>query len=315
MPIQRLAIGICAAVALLTGLAVAVFLHNHRAVVYEAFVERSTTYVATFANVAAAWLRNDDAEMVETTARFLLLGSVFYVQVVAEATVLIDERSQESDALDLVLSPVDSDDLSVGQRRLGDGPRFLDVVIPTTLETNSDQGPVSGYVRIGVDASTVEERIRSATLITAGAGVAFDGLIIGFVLWLIRHIQKKEARRDRTNPTATESTVVVHGALRIDETTKHVSLYGRHVHLPPKQYTLLCLLASDAGRVFSDREIVVALWPSSRYANSKDVKQQVYLLRRRLAAGYCEGSELIVNVPGFGYKLVPPTVDEDLTGS
>ena len=129
--------------------------------------------------------------MVKTAARFLLLGSALYVQVVSGTTVLIDERAQGNDSVDLSLTPVPSANLTVGQRRLGDGPRFLDVIIPTVLATEVGQRPESGYVRIGIDASTVGQRIRSTTLISSGIGFALDGLVIGFVLWLMRHILRQ----------------------------------------------------------------------------------------------------------------------------
>ena len=76
--------------------------------------------------------------------------------------------------------------------------------------------------------------------------------------------------------------------------------------LTPKQFALLSLLAASPGRVFSDEEIIDAVWPASAYADGKDVKQYVYLLRRRLSQTGGEGSEIIVNVPGFGYRLEPP---------
>jgi DNA-binding response OmpR family regulator len=107
--------------------------------------------------------------------------------------------------------------------------------------------------------------------------------------------------------------VIAHGGLQIDEVTKRVALFGKHVSVTPKQYALLCLLASNPGRVFSDGEILDAVWPTSSYADSKDVKQQVYLLRRRLATTWADAAKMLVNVPGFGYKLVPPVIDEDLT--
>ncbi|HEC63428.1 MAG TPA: helix-turn-helix domain-containing protein, partial [Candidatus Acetothermia bacterium] len=70
--------------------------------------------------------------------------------------------------------------------------------------------------------------------------------------------------------------------------------------------TLLRLLASSPGRVFSDQEILREVWPDSRYANSKDVKQYVYLVRQRLGKVRPGAEGMIVTVPGFGYKLVSP---------
>jgi len=91
-----------------------------------------------------------------------------------------------------------------------------------------------------------------------------------------------------------------------------VTLAGVPVPLPPKQYALLRLLASEPERVFTEEEILAAVWPDSPYADSKDIKQCVYLLRRRLGK---EGGRIVVNVPGFGYKLaVSEDIDADLTG-
>ena len=96
------------------------------------------------------------------------------------------------------------------------------------------------------------------------------------------------------------------GALEIFEDQKHVRLFGEPVRLSPKQFAFLRLLASAPGRVFSDREILREVWPDSQYANSKDVKQYVYLVRQRLGKVRPGAEGMIVTVPGFGYKLVPP---------
>ncbi len=103
------------------------------------------------------------------------------------------------------------------------------------------------------------------------------------------------------------------GGLVIDESSKSVLLNGKSVRLTPKQYALLSLLASDAGRVFSEREILETVWAESDYADSKDVKQYVYLLRRRLAEASDSGGMLVVNVPGFGYKIEYSQLEGNLT--
>ena len=105
------------------------------------------------------------------------------------------------------------------------------------------------------------------------------------------------------------------GGLVIDESAKTVSLDGKSVRLTPKQYALLSLLCSDAGRVFSEEEILQVVWAESDYADSKDVKQYIYLLRQRLAEASDSGAMLVVNVPGFGYKIEYPQVEGDLTKS
>jgi len=90
---------------------------------------------------------------------------------------------------------------------------------------------------------------------------------------------------------------------------KAAALNGVPLSLSPKLFSLLALLVSEPGRVFSDREILGAVWPASRYANAKDVKQHIYLLRKKLR-GVQPGAEgMIVTVPGFGYRFEPPRRD------
>lgn len=92
------------------------------------------------------------------------------------------------------------------------------------------------------------------------------------------------------------------GALHIDDRTKTVNLNGKAIHLAPKEFELLKLLASDAGRVFSDQEIVESLWPPESLATSNDVKQYVHLLRHKIEH-HPQRPSLILTVKGFGYKL------------
>ena len=73
-----------------------------------------------------------------------------------------------------------------------------------------------------------------------------------------------------------------------------------------KQFELLLLLAEIPGRVLSDGDILAGVWPESPYADSRDVKQCIYTLRRRLERVLERPSDVVVNVKGYGYKLVPP---------
>ncbi|MFQ5794961.1 MAG: response regulator transcription factor [Candidatus Bipolaricaulia bacterium] len=92
------------------------------------------------------------------------------------------------------------------------------------------------------------------------------------------------------------------GDLVIDDASKEVRVRGQLVGLSPKEYELLKLLASKPGRVFSNEEILEAVWPERGYASAEDVKKYVYLLRNKVEVN-TEQPELIVTVRGFGYKL------------
>lgn len=89
--------------------------------------------------------------------------------------------------------------------------------------------------------------------------------------------------------------------LELDDERKEVHLQGRLIPLAPKEYALLRLLASRPGKVFSDEEIISALWPG-KGMTTNDVAQCVYRLRRKLEADPAQ-PQWVVTVPGFGYRL------------
>lgn len=314
---RRVVLGAAGAVLLLTGLVVAFFARSYEGVLQEAFRERSVAYAAAFADAAGSWLAREESETARQAARFLLMGSAFYVQAVVRGEVLLDERVERADSLALPPLSVLPSARTVGIARLDRGPRYFDVLIPIVLGSGEAGGSQGGYVRVGIDASSIAARSRGMTLLASGAAALVDLLLIGAFLLLFRRSRLVRAERGSLPAEAStpEEAILELGGLRIDESRKEVTLLGQKLSLTPKQYALLHLLARSPGRVFSDREIVAAIWPDSAYANSKDVKQQVYLLRRRLAAAHPEGAGFVANVPGFGYRLAHSDVDEGLTGS
>lgn len=249
----------------------------------ESFRRRALDYVAAFAEAAEGWLQEGDLETLGDAARFMLLGSAASVEVVWGGEEVVRESR-----VDLSLPPVED----AGARASSlddDGGRFLDVLYPLP------QG--DGYVRVLLEYPSPEGVpvwLPLATGVLAALGLG----AVGGSLYL--HL-----RRAPPPPGGERSPIRV-GGLVIDEARKEVRLLGKPVRLSPKQYALLVLLAREPGRVFSDREILEEIWAGSRYANSKDVKQYVYLLRRRLGEVVPGAESLIATVPGFGYKLLSP---------
>ena len=97
--------------------------------------------------------------------------------------------------------------------------------------------------------------------------------------------------------------------LVIDDERKEVWIGERRVTLSPKEYSLLSLLASAPGRVFSTQEIVDSLWtePSRvaghlSYATGQDAQKYVYLLRKKIETDAAK-PDIILTVRGFGYRL------------
>ncbi len=270
--------------AVLLGAALAVGLLGGRSSAdEEAFRARSADYVAAFTAAAQGWLEEGDRETLEDAARFMLLGSAALVEVVWNGETVV--REARGGIAPSPLTEIPSEVTTAFHSR--DSSRFLEVVYP--LE--------GGYVRVWLEVPPPSG--APWWLPTAVGLLSFLGLgAVGGALY-------SGSRRPGPEP-GRERPLIEVGSLVIDEGSKEVKLCGKPVKLSPKQYALLVLLAREPGKVFSDRDILRELWPDSRYANSKDVKQYVYLLRRRLGEVLPGAEALIATVPGFGYKLLSP---------
>jgi DNA-binding response OmpR family regulator len=84
--------------------------------------------------------------------------------------------------------------------------------------------------------------------------------------------------------------------------SKEVLMNERKVALTPKEFDLLCLLAAQPGRVYSDNEILRALWTGNLAATTSHIAQYVHRLRKKLGDNPAD-PHCLVNVKGFGYKL------------
>jgi DNA-binding response OmpR family regulator len=166
----------------------------------------------------------------------------------------------------------------------------------------------------GMDGWEVLRRIResgSTPVLMLTARDSKIDTIQGFTLGADDYITKPfdlmevalriEAVLRRAGAAPKEGPIEV-GPLVIDDKSKTVRVRGEVVSLSPKEYELLLLLASQRGRVFSDREIIDHLWPGSSFARPGDVQKYIYLLRKRIERDP-QNPELILTVRGFGYKL------------
>lgn len=92
---------------------------------------------------------------------------------------------------------------------------------------------------------------------------------------------------------------------------RHLVFRGeREVHLTPTEFDLLRVLATEAGKVLTHRQILERVW--GRYAadNSQQLRVYINYLRRKLEDDPSH-PRLIVTDPGVGYRLKadPPHAD------
>ena len=106
----------------------------------------------------------------------------------------------------------------------------------------------------------------------------------------IRAVLRRVAPPDSEHMTA--------GEIEIDRPTRRVTVAGRRVVLPSKEYELLVKLASDPQRVFTKDELLRDVWGFRAQARTRTLDSHASRLRRRLAGPY------VRNVWGVGYCLL-----------
>src|SRR5215475_9561696 len=99
----------------------------------------------------------------------------------------------------------------------------------------------------------------------------------------------------------TEGTGVVYefGPYRLDTVKRLLTKDGKDLTLPPKTFSLLLILVEGQGRVFTKKELMVALWPDS-FVEEANLSFQISALRKVLAD---EGGQWIATLPRYGYRF------------
>lgn len=108
-------------------------------------------------------------------------------------------------------------------------------------------------------------------------------------------------RRARPEPPA----VVEAPPVRIDTRTRVATVAGARLALAQKEYDLLLCLAREPDRVFTKLELLRDVWNYQVPGRTRTLDSHASRLRRKLRDA-CAPYELVENVWGVGYRLVPP---------
>lgn len=301
--------------ALLTVSFGALHLYRYREQAEAQFLRRAALSAQIFAEsipldqIAQAALDGDRLQGITQT---FVQGDVLYAQVVRGGRILAEDRAHAALGLSLPVVRDFAGDLVLREGRLRDGTPYLDVIRPFTGESPELARSEINYVRVGLSLREIQSDFRAEALLTVAVGLGFLLMIVSIFTATVL-VQRGAPRRDggRTqaepSPSSDGRGQIIAGPLRIDPPSREVWLHGEKIDLSPKEYELLRLLAGEPGRVFSGREILEQVWPEAHTATTKDVKQYIYLLRKKVESDP-EHPRLIVTVRGFGYKLDAATV-------
>jgi two-component system KDP operon response regulator KdpE len=167
----------------------------------------------------------------------------------------------------------------------------------------------------GVDGYTVCQMVRSFSevpivMLTAKGGVhdivrgldlgADDCVVKPFNVNELAARVKRVLRRTRL-PQETQQTMFVSGDLVIDYALRMVRIADREMALPPIEYRLLCLLATNAGKVITYGHLLTEVWgPEYHGEDTHILEAAIARLRRRLGDGAGD-RKYIATRRGIGY--------------
>jgi two-component system KDP operon response regulator KdpE len=111
-------------------------------------------------------------------------------------------------------------------------------------------------------------------------------------------------RRTNMEPSSTPSAEIHVGALVIDLANRRVTVEGDEVHLTPKEYDLLRLLATNPGKVMTHRTLLSKVWGPEYSGMDHYVRVFINQIRKKLREIQARGVRYILNEPGVGYRFV-----------
>jgi two-component system KDP operon response regulator KdpE len=100
-----------------------------------------------------------------------------------------------------------------------------------------------------------------------------------------------------------QESIIIVADVSIDLARRIVTKRGNEVHLTPTEYDLLRVLARDAGKVLTHRQLLERVWGSYATENAQQLRVYINYLRRKLEDDPAQPA-LIVTEPGIGYRLL-----------
>ncbi len=100
-----------------------------------------------------------------------------------------------------------------------------------------------------------------------------------------------------------DTAIVRRGPVIIDLDKRLVTRSGEPVRLTPKEYDLLAILARQAGRVVTHRQILRTVWGPAHQEDMQYLRVFVGQLRGKIEED-SSAPKLIQTEPGIGYRLI-----------
>jgi two-component system, OmpR family, KDP operon response regulator KdpE len=113
------------------------------------------------------------------------------------------------------------------------------------------------------------------------------------------------ALRHAAGPAADQSGRIAVGPLEFDAARHEARVSGQRIDLTPREFEILRVLLSNAGRLVTKGRLLRAVWGEAYSGEDSYVYVHVGQLRRKLADADPSGAlrDLIVTEPGVGYRI------------
>jgi two-component system response regulator RegX3 len=108
--------------------------------------------------------------------------------------------------------------------------------------------------------------------------------------------------RRRIDLEVDDGGIVEVGAVRMDVERHSVSVEGREVSMPLKEFELLELLLRNAGRVLTRGQLIDRVWGSDYFGDTKTLDVHIKRIRSKIEQSPSEPTRL-VTVRGLGYRF------------
>ncbi len=112
----------------------------------------------------------------------------------------------------------------------------------------------------------------------------------------------RTALRHRNKADAIPTLIETDG-LTIDPVHRLVSRAGESLHLTPKEYDLLLLLARHAGRVVTHRTLLTSVWGPAHADDLQYLRVFIGQLRQKIEKNPTD-PRIVRTEPGVGYRMV-----------
>lgn len=114
---------------------------------------------------------------------------------------------------------------------------------------------------------------------------------------LLKKVEALLKRKPQKFQNDNRAKIVSYNKLKIDRESYLVSLDGKKISLPRKEFEMLYLLINTPNKVFSREEIFQKVWKENDCLNTRIIDVHIRKIREKI------GDSIIKTIKGVGYQL------------